>query len=46
MEAVEEIDRIERVKPRLADLGDVAICDRRLADLRARYDALAAATAA
>ena len=30
----EEIDRLERVRPRLRDLGDVAACDRRLAALK------------
>jgi hypothetical protein len=37
----EEIDRIERVRPHLRDLGDLADQDRRLAVLYARRDALA-----
>jgi hypothetical protein len=41
-ENCEEIARIERVRPHLRDLGDVAACDRRLAGLYARRDALAA----
>jgi hypothetical protein len=40
-EIYEEITRIERVRPHLRDLGDVAVQDRRLAALRARRDALA-----
>jgi len=31
-----EIAQLDRVKPRLRDLGDVAAADRRLAGLRAR----------
>jgi hypothetical protein len=35
-----EIDRLQRVGPRLRDLGDVADCDRRLAALARRRAAL------
>ena len=40
-EICEEIARIERAKPHLRDLGDVADQDRRLAVLCSRRDALA-----
>jgi hypothetical protein len=39
-EICEEITRIERVRPHLRDLGDVAIQDRRLAALYTRRDTL------
>lgn len=41
VEICEEIGRIERVRPHLRDLGDLAAQDHRLAVLRTRRDALA-----